>query len=301
MFVFSRFTRYFEEVARLGSIRKASERLNVSASAIDRQILRVEEELGVALFERLPTGLKPTAAGELLLNSTRQWTRGFERLQVAISDLLGLRRGHVRVAIIDALSKGFVSRQIQALRAEFPAITFEVKVRDNVDVLTSVADGEVDFGLMLNPQSSKDIAIRGHREIFLGFVVLPGHPLALRDSCRFSHSLNHAMVVPAEPLALFEQVRALEATSGVRMTVAAASDNIQMLKSLIIDGVGIGVLSLLDVVEEVRARELAFVRITDAILKPLTLALCVAQARQLSAAANLFLARIEQGLSQVEL
>jgi len=301
MFVFSRFTRYFEEVARLGSIRKASERLNVSASAIDRQILRVEEELGVALFERLPTGLRPTAAGELLLNSTRQWTREFERLRVQISDLLGLRRGHVRVAIIDALSKGFVPRQIQALRAEFPAITFELKVRDNVDVLASVADGDVDFGLMLNPQSSKDIAVRSHREIYLGFVVPPGHNLAMRGSCRFSQCLNHAMVVPAEPLALCEQVRALEATSSIRMTVAAASDNIQMMKSLIIDGVGIGVLSLLDVMEEVRAGELAFVTITDAILKPLTLALCVAQARQLSAAANLFLARIEEGLSQVEL
>ena len=56
MFTFSRFTRYFDEVARQSSIRKASEKLNVSASAIDRQILRVEEDLGVALFERLPTG-----------------------------------------------------------------------------------------------------------------------------------------------------------------------------------------------------------------------------------------------------
>jgi DNA-binding transcriptional LysR family regulator len=298
MFVFSRFTRYFDEVAKLGSIRKASERLNVSASAIDRQVLRVEEELGVALFERLPTGLRPTAAGELLLNSTRRWTQEFERLQVQISDLLGLRRGHVRIAVIDALSKGFVSRQILALRQEFPAITFELKVLDNVDVLASVADGDVDFGLMLNPQSSKNIAIRGHREVFLGFVVPPGHSFALRDSCRFSQCLGHAMVVPAEPLALCEQVRALEATSGIRMTVAAASDNIQMIKSLIMDGVGIGVLSLLDVMEEVRTGELAFVRISDVILRPLTLALCVAQARQLSVAANLFLTRMEQELSR---
>jgi DNA-binding transcriptional LysR family regulator len=301
MFVFSRFTRYFDEVATQGSIRKASERLNVSASAIDRQILRVEEKLGVALFERLPTGLRPTAAGELLLNSTRRWTQEFERLQVQISDLLGLRRGHVRIAVIDALSKGFVSRQIQALRREFPDITFELKVLDNVDVLASVADGNVDFGLMLNPQSSKDIAIRGHREVFLGFVVPPGHGFASLDSCRFSQCLGQAMVVPAEPLALCEQVRALEATSGIRMKVAAASDNIQMMKSLIIDGVGIGTLSLLDVMEEVRTGELAFVRISDVILKPLTLALCVAHARQLSVAANLLLARMEQELARAEL
>jgi DNA-binding transcriptional LysR family regulator len=301
MFVFSRFTRYFDEVARLGSIRKASERLNVSASAIDRQILRVEEELGVALFERLPTGLRPTAAGELLLTSTRRWRQEFERLQIQISDLLGLRRGHVRIAVIDALSKGFVSRQIQALRQEFPDITFELKVLDNVNVLASVADGDVDFGLMLNPQSSKDIAIRAHREVFLGFVVPPEHGFASLASCRFSQCLGHAMVVPAQPLALCEQVQALEATSGIRMSVAAASDNIQMMKSLITDGVGIGVLSLLDVMEEVRAGELAFVRISDVMLKPLTLALCVAQARQLSVAANLLLTRMDQELSRAEL
>jgi DNA-binding transcriptional LysR family regulator len=300
MFVFSRFTRYFDEVARLGSIRKASERLNVSASAIDRQILRVEEELGVALFERLATGLRPTAAGEMLLNSTRRWTQEFDRLQVQITDLLGLRRGHVRIAIIDALSRGFVSQQIQALRQEFPDITFDLKVLDNIDVLASITDGDVDFGLMLNPQSSKDILIRGHRDVFLGFAVPPGHRFASLDRCRFSQCVGYAMVVPAEPLALCEQVRALEAASGIRMSVAAASDNIQMIKSLIVDGVGIGVLSLLDVMEEVRSGELAFVRISDIILKPLTLALCVAPARQLSTAANLFLTRMERALSRIE-
>jgi DNA-binding transcriptional LysR family regulator len=294
--VFSRFTRYFAEVARLGSIRKASEQLNVSASAIDRQILRAEEEFGMALFERLPTGLRPTAAGELLLDAAGRWGHDFARVQAQMSDLRGLRRGRVRLALIDALSEGFVSRLIRDMRREFPGITFEIKVLDNVRVLASIVAGDVDCGLMLNPQSSKDVVVRSHRDVFLGFVTPPGHPFAAVESCRFSRCVGHDMVAPAEPLALCDQVRTLERTAGVGLRVVAACDNIQMIKSLVADGAGIGILSSLDVLEEVRTGALAFTRIADTALKPLTLALCVGHARQLSSAANLFLARLEERL-----
>src|SRR5262245_32945798 len=52
--VFSPFIRYFDEVARQGSIRRAADRLNVAPSAVNRQILKLEDELGAPLFERLP-------------------------------------------------------------------------------------------------------------------------------------------------------------------------------------------------------------------------------------------------------
>ena len=63
---FSRLSEYFMAVARTGSLRKAAEQLFISVSAVHRQIVLAEEELGVALFERLPQGLKLTLAGELL-------------------------------------------------------------------------------------------------------------------------------------------------------------------------------------------------------------------------------------------
>lgn len=63
---FSRFAVYFMEVARHGSLRKTAERLHVSASAINLQILQAKEDLGIPLFEQLPGGMRMTAAGELL-------------------------------------------------------------------------------------------------------------------------------------------------------------------------------------------------------------------------------------------
>ena len=57
--------RYFDQVARLGSIRRAAEALHVASSAVNRQIIKLEAEIGTPLFERLRSGVRLTAAGEL--------------------------------------------------------------------------------------------------------------------------------------------------------------------------------------------------------------------------------------------
>ncbi|HMT33238.1 MAG TPA: LysR family transcriptional regulator [Dermatophilaceae bacterium] len=64
--------RYLTAVAQLGSVQAAAREVSISASAIDRQILMLEEDMGVPLFERLPRGMRLTAAGELLLDSARE-------------------------------------------------------------------------------------------------------------------------------------------------------------------------------------------------------------------------------------
>ena len=58
--------QYFDVVRRAGSIREGARRLNVASSAVNRQILKLEDEIGAALFERLPSGLRLTLAGEVL-------------------------------------------------------------------------------------------------------------------------------------------------------------------------------------------------------------------------------------------
>src|SRR5262249_60113172 len=70
--------RYFLEVARQGSIRKAAQKLFVASSAVNRQILQLEEELGAELFDRLPTGMRLHAAGECVLRHVRSTLHDFE-------------------------------------------------------------------------------------------------------------------------------------------------------------------------------------------------------------------------------
>src|SRR6266545_2553221 len=83
----SRLLKYLDEVARLGSIRKAAARLNVAASAINRQILALESELGVPIFERMPRRLRLTATGELLIAHVRETLKTHPRVHVALKVL----------------------------------------------------------------------------------------------------------------------------------------------------------------------------------------------------------------------
>lgn len=296
---FSRFLRYFMAVGRIGSIRKAAEKLNVSASAIDRQILRVEAELGVPLFERLPGGLRLTAAGEIMMAAGGRWQKNMGDVRAQIEDLRGLKRGHVEIAVIDAMAKGYIPKVIQSIQCQYPGITIGIKVLENDDVRLAIAQGEVDFGIFFEPQSYRDLTVRAFVDIVLGFVTPVGHPFASQHEARFSACADMKLVVPAEPLALCEQVAILEGATGVAMDTAVRCDNIQMIASLVTQGIGIGILTSLDVIAEVKAGALSFIPISDPILRPMTLALCAASARTPSHAAGIALAEIENSFHEL--
>ncbi|MCJ2183467.1 LysR family transcriptional regulator [Novosphingobium sp. 1949] len=297
---FSRFLRYFMAVGRLGSIRRAADELNLSASAIDRQILNVEAELGVPLFERLPTGLKLTAAGEVMMASAHQWEQGMADVRARIEDLRGLKRGHVEIAVIDALAKGYIPRTVCDIQERYPGITVGLRVLDNDAVRRAIIQGEVDFGIMFDPQSFRDLNVRAFVEVVLGFLTPPGHPFGARKEARFSACVGEPVIAPVEPLAVGQQVSVLEAATNVPVRRKVTSDNIQAIASLVMEGAGIGILTSLDVLTEVQSGALQFTRITDPILRPMTLALCTASARTPSYAATMVLREIENGFAQLD-
>lgn len=285
-------------VGRLGSIRRAADELSVSASAIDRQILNAEARLGVQLFERLPTGLRLTAAGEVMMAAGGRWQKQLGDTLSQIEDLRGLKRGHVDIAVIDALSKGHMPAAIHAIQQTYPGITIGVHVLGNEQARRAIAANDVDFGILFDPQSYQDLTVRAFVDVVLGVVSPPGHPLAGRAGVRFSDCDGEAVILPATPLAVHQQVAVLEGTSGVTLHRRVTSDNIQMIASLVQQGGGLGILTSLDVTTEVRAGTLAFTRIVDKVLRPMTLALCTATARTPSYAAAMVLREIEARFTQ---
>lgn len=286
-------------VGRHGSIRKAADELNVSASAIARQILNVEADLGMPLFERLPTGLRLTAAGEIMTAAGGRWQKNMQDIRAQIEDLRGLKRGHVDIAVIDALAKGHIPAAIRATQERYPGITIGVKVQGNDEVRKAVANGTVDFGILFEPQSYRDLTVRAFVEVVLGFVTPVDHPLGRKREARFSACTGEPLIVPSDTLAISQQIAVLEGTTGMEPVRKVTSDNIQMIASLVQEGAGIGILSSLDCISEVRAGQVAFTRLSDPLLRPMTLALCTNSARTPSYAAGIVLAEIENSFSRL--
>ena len=92
-----------EAVSRAGSIRKAAEDMNISASALNRRIQRFESEFGSQIFERLSRGVRLNPAGELVLQHIRSQISDLIRVQNQVADLSGERRGHISIACSQAL------------------------------------------------------------------------------------------------------------------------------------------------------------------------------------------------------
>lgn len=285
----SRFAIYFDEVARAGSIRKASERLNVAASAIDRQILKMEEQLGTALFERRSQGLRLTAAGEVLIGVVRNWRRELRNAESQLDALKGLRRGEINLAVVEG-SAAFVTRSLAAFSRVYPGIVYHLRMAMSAQITDLVLAGEADFGICFNPPARHDIRVERTLVYQLGAVVLPDHPIAAHAEIALSACADHALVGPIEGNALREILdRAWAASVGAPPRFVATASTISLIKSLVLNGVGMGFLTPIDVAEEVAAGRLCLVPIGSPAFQLSALSLITAAGRPASTAASLLI------------
>lgn len=294
---FSRFASYFLEVARSGSLRKAAERLYISGSAINRQILMAEESLGVQLFERLPSGMKLTTAGEMLFDDLNRWRHEYERTCQRLDDLQGLKRGHVSVALVAALSEGPLVQALADICAEYPGLSFDLNVQESHVISELVAAAEVDFGLLLDPEPYRELEIREVAEIPVGAVLHPQHELAGLKSITPGQMAEYRHLFPAAPLIVHDHIQA--AYNRVQTINPVVCNDVRMVKSLARQQVGIGVLSKLDVLADIADGSLVFIPFRGQHIRPMSLVLCVAQKRQLSRAAQLVMQACQEAVRAI--
>ncbi|MGQ7843240.1 LysR family transcriptional regulator [Granulosicoccus sp. 3-233] len=184
-------------VARAGSIRKAAEDMNITASALNRRIKDFEDELGFELFERLPQGMRLNPAGELLIQHIRLQMSDLARIQSQVADLSGLRRGHVSIACSQALLPYFLSEQISFYRAQHPGITFSINVRDRQQIEHDLSTFESDLALVFEPVHLVDFEIIQSIPQPVHAVFRADHSLAKKRELRLRDCLDHPCIVPS--------------------------------------------------------------------------------------------------------
>ena len=145
-----------DAVVKSGSFRKASEIMSITSTALNRRVIALEEDLGVEIFERLPHGVSPTVAGEILVDHIRKFYADLDRVKSTIADLSGVRRGHVSIAT--NLQAGILPAEIATYREEHPGVTFNVKYSDLVDTEDALRDYSADMALVLGGLESKEFA-----------------------------------------------------------------------------------------------------------------------------------------------
>lgn len=210
--------RLIEAIVRAGSIRKAAEDANITASALNRRLARFERDFGSPIFERLPRGVRLNPAGELVMQHYRAQKSDLARVQSHVADLSGVRRGHVTIACSQALVPYFLPQQISAYRRAHPGVTFSVNVRDREQAEAELVTFRSDLALVFEPVVMVDFTVLHAIPQPVAAVMSADHPLASRAELRLRDCLDHVHVAPGRRFG----VRALLDTAARRIDRAVA-------------------------------------------------------------------------------
>ncbi|WER44579.1 LysR family transcriptional regulator [Cupriavidus sp. WKF15] len=283
----ARILRYLDEVVRRGSIRKAAEHLHVAPTAINRQILDLEAELGAPVFERINRRLRLTPLGEMVLAHVRQTLREHEALRERIEDFKGARRGEVTVAATAGLAGSLLPSLVHDFRQRYPGIILRVVDLPVAEIATAVEQGEADLGLGYDLPAAPALRVLATSDWQIGAVVPPDHALAEQPSVLLSECVGYPLVLPAPSLSIRAILDDAFARNAIDVTPAAESTSMALIQRLVMLGSGVALLNPLDIMEERARGALVLVPLRDRYLRRQTLALVARAHGTLSPAAEL--------------
>lgn len=174
--------RIFHAVASAGSFTHAGEALNLSQSAVSRQISTLEDSLGVPLFHRHARGLILTEQGEILYETAHDITKQLNVIEGQIGDTRQLAQGPLVLTIAEFLGSTWLVPKLQEFRENFPEIQLTVLFDDRV---LNLGMREADCGIRLTKPEQQDLiqkqltSIRFHACASKDYIETYGEPSSL--------------------------------------------------------------------------------------------------------------------------
>lgn len=288
--------RYFDEAIRQGSIRKAADHLHVASSAVNRQLLQLEDELDVRLFERLPRGIRATAAGEVVLGYLRRWNREAVSLHRELAALRGGVRGTIRIAASESFTDELLPRAMHELQLRYPQVDFSLISGDNYLITSQLLARDADVVLAFDVRDDIRTQVVTTITSPLGVITQPGHPLTRLREVALSDCAPYPLIVPGTDWLQHSGLNVLLQESNLPSTVVARAERPGMLKALVRAGLGIAYLTALGVERDIEEGKLAWTPLIPGTIKHATISLMLPRNRTLPAFATAFVEILEREL-----
>jgi len=285
--------RYFTTVARHGSIREAADDLHVAQSALSRQILKLEQELGVPLLQRHARGVALTAAGEIFLRYARSSLRQVEKVRSELDALKGLRRGTITIHAIESLVPHLLPRAVAAFRERHPGVAFEITIDGSDHVVEAVREGRTDIGLAFyEPTDPEIVPVFKMREPLVA-TMSSRHPLAGKARVSLADCAAWPIASPMKNTGSRILLDLACKAGGVHISPALETNSIPLRLEFVHVNHGITFLSRLSGWDSLWAGELVAVTLRDPLLNSATIDAITPASRQLPLAAEEFLHTLE--------
>jgi DNA-binding transcriptional LysR family regulator len=281
--------RYFDAVRRAGSIRGGARELNVASSAVNRQILKLEDELGTPLFEREPRGLRLTEAGELFARHVTTILQDASRFEDELAMIMGGRRGEIDIVAVEGLTHDFLPTVIAHMHEAHPYVTFKVRTVGTHFIPQVLANGESDVGMAFSISGTPEIEQLAFGQFHIGAFMVPTHPLAANREINLMEALGYPWIMGNENLSIKPLLEPTLRASGRAAPTMIETSSLELMKKLALRGLGITFQSVFGFEDEIAANRLVHIPVAHdgPIFRDLSIQ--VRHGRLLSAATQAFI------------
>lgn len=228
---------YFVRIAELGSITRAAAHLRVAQPALTRQVQRLEEELGAALFTRVNRGVRLTEAGQRLLDSATRILRDVERTADEIRAHDAFPSGRIILGVTPTLCPALVPELFACMRRQFPNIELKVVHAGMVRLEEMLIDGRIDLALLSELSRSRLIVSTRLAEEEMVLVTRPG---ARAPGIVSAAELRRTNLILGDGLRA--AMDALLAGLGIELKVEVELNDHETIRLMVQQGVGASIL-----------------------------------------------------------
>ena len=252
---------YFVAVAETGSFTRAAERCNVAQPSLSQQIMKLEQELGESLFDRLPRRTVLTDAGRMLLPRANSILAELQDIRQGLNEDIEDGRGVLSVGFIPTIAPFVLPHVIKRFSRDFPLAAISVQ-EDLTEVLVrDILDGKLDVGITSLPIHNKLIQTQ---ELLTEPLLVASpleHDLVNRASLHVKELDDYPFIALSEVHCLGEQVQSFCYQKDLNLQIVCQTAQLSTVQNCIAMGLGVSLvpraLAVSDTSERVSYRTLS--------------------------------------------
>ena len=234
--------RLFEAVSRNSSYTRAAEELFLTQPAVSIQIKRLEEQVGLPLFENVGKKIFPTAAGKAMYEASLDILGRVAELKNSVEELKGEVKGPLQLSVVTT-SKYFMPHLLGAFLQQYPEVEPRLKFTNRANVIDRLLNNEDDFVVMGQIPDDKNLETYPFLENILGIVAPPDHPLANKKNIELKELTKERILereIGSGTRSVFDNMMEKE---GLKVEPYMELGSSEAIKQAVMAGLGIAVMS----------------------------------------------------------
>ena len=257
----------FHAVVCGGGISRGAELARVSQPAVSKQIKELEKSLGISLLERLPRGSRLTDGGRLLAEYAQRLAALEEEASRAVEEFRGLKRGRLAVGASTTIGSYLLPQVFGEFHRRYPEVDLQLEIANTQSVQQDLIAGRVELGLTEGLMEAEHLSSTVFHEGELVAIAGKGHALLSRRRVTAKELCREPWVMREQGSGTRAVVERALRQRGLAVEPVMSLASTEAIKHVVMEGVGIAIVSRLAIRCELQAGSLRVIPVADLVIR----------------------------------